>query len=600
MKKIIIILLCIFLITPVVIFGADGNIDTGGGDMGGVVKGYKWTPGEEGVRVTVIKDETKQPVTTPIDFTNVKNPNVKYHFGKVSKISYKNGAKLTRYSTATKGYVSKRPSSGNIPIIIKSNNRKPDMKKIKAYFCDKVFIQTLSKLTGMNYEELVCGEYKLLIEPIGYCTIKGERYALTAHEAALYDEQLKGTLRSKMPSFSHKNLPLSLFLENADLGFPAWKGTTNNKQLNSTIKEKLGLGIIYFGNESEEEKPPEIDIKPDPPNPNPPKPDEGGDEGKDVKEYEYRTDTDVISSVLISGRNRTPDHPVNVSFKIKDKTYTMKNIYLPKKGGSQYAWVKWHTPKTPEKIIITVSSNATSETSKIIANVSDLEEKTPPDPKAKDKAEPKYTDNNGKFKIPNLPDDKGKTTSTYGEWDCYWIPHWVYYSDGEGGGEWVDEGWWEWKWIPYTVNLSATMNIKADSKTLTAKSNGKEIKSGYGIELKVDANVSYNAPEGSVTGAQNIVTYYPEFYYKEYNRVLQTIKKGYNSSFELKNNKYCPFNDKVHFTTLWFTDGKYVPYGNVMDVWTPEGMLSLNVNDFINIKGNLYQDYHFGPIKSVS
>ncbi|TQZ15395.1 hypothetical protein EWM04_19620, partial [Clostridioides difficile] len=320
MKKTI-TFLCIFLIMPILVFGdGNGNVDTGGGNMGGVVKGYKWTPGEEGVRVTVIKDETKQPVTTPIDFTNVKNPNVKYHFGKVSKISYKNGTKLTRYNTATKGYVSKRPSSGNIPIIIKSNNRKPDMKKIKAYFCDKVFIQTLVKLTGMNYEELIGGEYKLLIEPIGYCTIKGERYALTAHEAALYDEQLKGTLRSKMPSFTHKNLPFALFLENADLGFPAWKGTTNNKQLNSTIKDKLGLGIIYFGNESEEEKPPDIDIKPEP---TPPKPNE--DEGNtDTKEYEYRTDTDVISSVLISGRNRTPDHPVNVSFKIKNKTYTMK------------------------------------------------------------------------------------------------------------------------------------------------------------------------------------------------------------------------------------------------------------------------------------
>lgn len=589
MKKTI-TFLCIFLIMPILVFGdGNGNVDTGGGNMGGVVKGYKWTPGEEGVRVTVIKDETKQPVTTPIDFTNVKNPNVKYHFGKVSKISYKNGTKLTRYNTATKGYVSKRPSSGNIPIIIKSNNRKPDMKKIKAYFCDKVFIQTLVKLTGMNYEELVSGEYKLLIEPIGYCTIKGERYALTAHEAALYDEQLKGTLRSKMPSFTHKNLPFALFLENADLGFPAWKGTTNNKQLNSTIKEKLGLGIIYFGNESEEEKPPDIDIKPEPPNPNPPKPDEGGDEGKDVKEYEYRTDTDVISSVLVSGRNRTPDHPVNVSFKIKDKTYTMKDIYLPKQGGSQYAWVKWHTPKTPEKIIITVSSNATSETSKIIANVNNLEEKTPPDPTANDKKPDNY-------KVPPKPDNQ--TTSTeYGEWDCYWVSHWVYYSDGEGGGEWVDEGWWEWKWIPYKVTLSAKMNLKADSNVPTARNNGKEIKSGYGVDTVVDSKVGYNAPENSLTGAQNVIVTFPEFSYEKYNRVLQNTKIGYDSSFVFKNNKYSTYNSKVHFTPLWLLDGKYITNSKVMDVWTPTGMLSINTNDYVDIKNNLYDDWHIGPVK---
>ncbi|WP_438939443.1 hypothetical protein, partial [Clostridioides difficile] len=77
-------------------------------------------------------------------------------------------------------------------------------------------------------------------------------------------------------------------------------------------------------------------------------------------------------------------------------TYNMNNIYLPEEGGEQYAWVKWHTPKTPEKIIIEVSSNATTDKAKIIADVVELEEKTPPDPVAKDKRP-----NN--FKVPTLP-----------------------------------------------------------------------------------------------------------------------------------------------------------------------------------------------------
>lgn len=58
---------------------------------------------------------------------------------------------------------------------------------------------------------MVAGEYKLLIEPLGYYTFQGVFIATTATEAALYDEQLGGGLRSKMVSFSHQNLPLAIF-----------------------------------------------------------------------------------------------------------------------------------------------------------------------------------------------------------------------------------------------------------------------------------------------------------------------------------------------------------------------------------------------------
>ena len=34
---------------------------------------------------------------------------------------------------------------------------------------------------------------------------------------------------SKMPSLTHQNLPLSIFLETPDLGYPAWGGTTSGK-----------------------------------------------------------------------------------------------------------------------------------------------------------------------------------------------------------------------------------------------------------------------------------------------------------------------------------------------------------------------------------
>jgi hypothetical protein len=78
--------------------------------------------------------------------------------------------------------------------------------------------------TGVSYENMLAGQYKILLEPIAYVTLNGTKYAFTATEAALYDRLSGGSLRSKLPSVAFQNLPLALFLEYSDLGFPAWTG----------------------------------------------------------------------------------------------------------------------------------------------------------------------------------------------------------------------------------------------------------------------------------------------------------------------------------------------------------------------------------------
>jgi hypothetical protein len=50
----------------------------------------------------------------------------------------------------------------------------------------------LLEVTGINYDVLINGEYKLLLEPIAYMTFQGIKIAMTATEAALYDQQLDG------------------------------------------------------------------------------------------------------------------------------------------------------------------------------------------------------------------------------------------------------------------------------------------------------------------------------------------------------------------------------------------------------------------------
>ena len=112
----------------------------------------------------------------------------------------------------------------------------------------------IAELTGFNYKTLINGDYKILLEPIAYMTFNGMKMAMTATEAALYDQQLGGGLRSKMVSLSHKNLPLAMFLETPDLGYPAWAGSTTTAASNTDIISSLGLGIVRFS----EAEPPQV------------------------------------------------------------------------------------------------------------------------------------------------------------------------------------------------------------------------------------------------------------------------------------------------------------------------------------------------------
>lgn len=573
MKKVIAFLLCIMLVIITIPKNAfaegSGNFDGGGGGMGSGTGTNFWNPGNDGVRVTVIRNSDQMPITTPIDFSNNSQPSTLGHFGKKSKIEYRNGAGLTPEIDGYECYI----PSESMPRIIGSSSYAINIEETKKYFCSEYAIKLIADITGAEYEKLVSGDYKIIIEPIAYMTFQGVYMAMTAHEAALYDEELGGGLRSYMVSLSHKNLPLALFLQTSDLSFPAWDGPSDEPVTNEEIKDYLGIGIVRFSE---------------------------ADEGviNDNSTVEYRCDTDVITSITVSTKKRcTPDNPVSVTFNVSGEKYTVNNIYIPE-GESQKVWFKWHTPKTPQTLNIQVSiSGASTKRASITANIVELKENTPPNPTANDE--------NNDFEIPSIPSKEQKLSATWGEWDCYWEPKWEWESDwnwssdGDGGGswsddgEWVDRGDWKYRWISYTASLSANMNIQPDNKVPTAVI--KTMKSGYGINLNVSTKLISNASSSSITGAQNVVSYYPEFNYENYNRVLDLISGGYSSSFKLKNNKYSTYNQRVHFTPIWYPDGTYTAYAEVIDAWTPDGMLSINLNDYVNIKGSLYDDWHIGP-----
>ena len=420
----------------------------------------------------------------------------------------------------------------------------------------------MAQQTGINYDELIGGEYKLLLEPMAYFKHNGVMYAMTAHEAALYDNQTGGALRRTMTSLTHKNLPLAMYLEYSDLGFAAYSGPANKTCSNDTIIAYLGMGIVRF-----EEQPPE---QPEPTD----------------YDYEYRVDTDVITPVtLYAGSEINPDGPATVTFTIKGSTYRMRNIVIPE-GDSQLAWVKWHTPSEPQDITITVRTNrGTLSQTTIKAKVVDLSGNDPPDPKA--------TDTAGSWRPSDVPSREEKSYAAWSVWWAQWHPYWVWHSTGDGDGYWVDEGWYDFFRDNYSASMTATTRIEPDEKVPTAA--GNTMKSGYGVSNTVTATVSTSAPMSHYTYGQTVVSYFPEFNYTTYWRLLDRLSSGRTARFQFTENIYSTYKQRVHFSPVWFPDGSYTVNTHVMDIWTPAGMLCANLTDSVTISGSLYDDWHIAP-----
>lgn len=567
----LVLMLVLSVLLPVKTYAeGDGNIDHGGGGVGGGTSESYWEPGNEGVRITVIRVSDRTAVTAPVDFTNNK-PAVDVHFGKVSKIAYTNGRSITPTTSTYTSIKIEVP----LPRIISSASGQASIEEIKRYFCSEYVLMRIADVTGFAYDTLINGDYKLLLEPIVYLRFQGIDMAMTATEAALYDQQLGGGLRNTMGSLTHKNLPLAMFLEVPDLGYPAWSGSRTTSAANADIISSLGIGIVRFR-----------EVPADPPE-------------VTTYDYEYRTNTEVITSVTVRGGQADPDHPVTVRFTIGGLTYTVSGVYYPE-DDSQLVWVRWRTPTNPQTMTIgvSVSGGGSASQGTFTANIVDLSGNDPPNPVADDR--------NDSYVRPAVPNRIQTTSASWGIWRPWWYAYWVWhsnwnwYSDGNGGGfwvdngEWVDEGWWEFDWDAYQASLSASMSIVPDAKNPTAS--GKTMKSGYGVNQTTTANVSTNQ-SSAVTDAQTALSYFPEFQYATYWRLLERTQTGYHSKFEFAPNKYSTYKRRTHFTPIWIPDGAYTPNTWLADCWTPAGMLSINLADSVTIRGSLWDDWHIAPVK---
>lgn len=303
-------------------------------------------------------------------------------------------------------------------------------------------------------------------------------------------------------------------------------------------------------------------------------------------DYEYRVDTDVITPVtLYAGSEIDPDGPATVTFTIKGGTYRMSNIVIPE-GDSQLAWVKWHTPSEPQDITITVRTNrGTLSQTTIKAKVVDLSGNDPPDPKA--------TDTAGNWRPGSVPSREEKSYAAWSVWWAQWHPYWVWHSTGDDDGYWVDEGWYDFFRDNYSASMTATTRIEPDEKVPTAA--GNIMKSGYGVSNTVTATVSTSAPMSHYTYSQTAASYFPEFNYTTYWRLLGTgspAEKQPGSS--LPKIFTAPTSSGFIFRRCGSPMGaiRSIP---MMDIWTPAGMLCANLTDSVTISGSLYDEWHIAP-----
>ena len=591
MKKFIVLVLTAVMLFSISICAfavGEGNVDNGGGGMGAGTSTNKWVPGEEGVRVTVIRASDGAQVSQSFDMTNINLRSNVYTFGIYSKLRYRNGEVSLVLEAAD--YTVIRPTI-SMPRIISSGSSSASIDEIKRYFCSEYAVQLVANTTGIEYDTLINGQYKILIEPVAYFLFNGNYFAMSAHQAALYDQMLSGGLRSKMVSLTHKNLPLAMFLERAELGYPAWTGTTTKNVSNDTIINYLGLGVVHF---TEEPIPEESIETPDPEeddwwygfgwmygvgNGNPAGP-----------QYAYRTDTDVITSIRVTAdQEYNPDNPLSARFVIDGNNYLVEDIVIPE-DESQIVWVKWHTPDEPGEVTIRVTVGGRTRTARAV--IEEIVDNEPPDPKANDR--------NDLFQMPNVPVQTETETLSWGVWSASWHEYWEWIPNWEwtgthwvDNGQWVDNGWYDFTFNRYHATLDANQSITPNSKVPT--SSGNRMKSGYGFDTSLECRIDTNAPVRAYTQAQTTQMFFPEFEYSTYFRVLDRNVQSYRSTFQFKENRYSTYKSRSHFTPVWFPDGDYKTYTMVYDAWTPAGMLRVNKTASLNLVGNLFEDWHIAP-----
>ncbi len=592
-KRILSLLLALVLTVSVAVpalAAGDPNIEGGGGGLGGGSAANYWN-GDDGVRISVVtRDGGKVAV---FDWANKNESDVQYHFGKWNKMDYRGGHSLTFFDAGSSPYHSLYYPSTPLPKIV-STNGSSNIASIRTYFTSEGVLQNVAADAGMSFDDLISGDYKLLLEPMAYFVYDGVKYAATATEAAYLNsltkrgdttdsqEYSRGRVWKWLGRLTHQNLPLAMYLVRSDLGFSPPTDADMKKHTDGYgrtlldaelgIVRALGVGIVSF------EEPPEEDDS--------------------AWDYEFHCDTDVIISFPIySSGEINPDDNAYVTLSVGGTNYH-KNFICPA-GGVQTIWVRWHTPSTPCELTATATGAGSPVSLRI--KVTLLEEVEPPDPT--------FYDTNPGFSLINAPDTGTCTRTTWGEWFARWIQEHGEHLGGydDDGDAWYytctgyckEHGWWEFYYVSYEARLTCSYELKPDARCQTDYTSaryGTVMPSGYGVEAKVTAQTTRGTGVGAydVTPVQFVVATFPEFKYETYNRLLEKIN---GSTWNFKVSKYSAHNSRIHYTPLWYPDDTYYPVAiQVLDAWTPGGQLHWSSTEKLYIDRSCIDDWYIHVI----
>lgn len=343
-----------------------------------------------------------------------------------------------------------------------------------------------------------------------------------------------------------------------------------------------------------------------------------------------------------------------ITYQLESNIDLNSNMYTQElaipEGRSAVSWVKWRCPSEPCDIKINITTNsddAIPEYNTITIKVIDPINKYPPNNEA--------TDRNDSFIIPTKADgtwNTGKNKSlTWTTYNYRWVSLWVwgcsrtkengdlteygFYENWDDGyicnahhcpanaeshtcptgrchNVVEDWGWVEWEAVEHKLTLN-TYNEKLYRSSNTPNTNNSDtsIKSGYGIEYNVDTTCIYKVngvtkhlyeARNAITPPQYLEVFLPEHEYKTYEIVsFNDIDNGYSedNAFTFPVCPYSQFEQKCHFTPIWYPDGEYIVGTKISQCFCPGGQLSICNDDLsINIDGNIYDDWHIAPKKN--
>ena len=247
----------------------------------------------EGLRITVYDAESSSKVYNTIDLTGNANisavdkiwyfadsisggseliPKTTWLSASYIGATYTNASATDKYNNVVTTHLKNIGYSAqyiaelaNLTII--SENNTANLEAIKTFIGKKEFIVHLcSLIPSLNYDDFAAGKYKIAFEPVAYFRYRGQNYAMTATEAAIYDKFIinnvglgTGTsLKALLGPLTHSNLPRSAFLEYKDLGVPVYSPAESdywdsyNYNTDSCIIRCMGIGIVGTTDNNEE------------------------------------------------------------------------------------------------------------------------------------------------------------------------------------------------------------------------------------------------------------------------------------------------------------------------------------------------------------